>query len=211
MSIHTLSFPLLLCTSHWVGRWSTSYWIFAFFMQQTHSKDMALGLRCHLGELSHFCWNLTFRHAWESLSMLRVGVRKEIMPEPPLLGLWLCTLKLEDYEYLTTWQKYLFTNLAIISTVNPFNKNPHKEKWVNSRSKAWKSTLYPWKLVSKRWTKSTNFCFPGGVYLSSATRWWWEHWVWWLGRRSGIRQKSLWPLAYIFICCIIWNWFFNFL
>lgn len=61
---------------------------FSSFMQQAHSKDLALGPCSHLGELSHgFYLNLAFRNMWKSLSMFRVGIRKEIILGFPWLSL----------------------------------------------------------------------------------------------------------------------------
>lgn len=117
-----------------VAHVSTSSSIFSSFMQQAHSKDLALRPCCHLGELSHdFYWNLTFSHAKKSLSTFRVGVRKEIMLGP--------TPMTESNVYtpwilriLSIWPPnkniYLFIVCQLFLLLRSFNKNFQRwKKW----------------------------------------------------------------------------------
>lgn len=72
-----------------VAHVSTSSSIFSSFMQQAHSKDLALRPCCHLGELSHdFYWNLTFSHAKKAFPRSGwASGRRLCWDQPPRLSL----------------------------------------------------------------------------------------------------------------------------
>lgn len=61
LSTHSLSFPIPSYQA-FSGPFFYLLLHFSSFMQQAHSKDLALGPYCHLDELSHdFYWNLAIQ------------------------------------------------------------------------------------------------------------------------------------------------------
>lgn len=125
--------PYLFPYSLLVAHVSTSSSIFSSFMQQAHSKDLALRPCCHLGELSHDSyWNLTFSHTKKPAHVQLGGQEEDYagtkpMTEPNVYVPWILRI-------LSTWLPniniYLFIICQLFLLLSSFNKNLHRgKKW----------------------------------------------------------------------------------